>query len=80
MSNYVPGQVAGEEFRLEVSASSYGRYEVQGLISLTGYRHLTNAPWVPIATYTLDAQGRHTFTNFPGAPYQFFRTVYLTNQ
>ena len=80
LSNYVPGQVAGEEFRLEVSASSYGRYEVQGLISLTGYRHLTNAPWVPIATYTLDAQGRHTFTNFPGAPYQFFRTVYVTNQ
>jgi len=75
----VPGAGA-EEFRFEVSASSYGRYRVDGLVSLNGQQHLTNAPWVPLATNTLDASGRHVFTNFPGAPFQFFRTVYLTNQ
>jgi alpha-tubulin suppressor-like RCC1 family protein len=79
LSNFVPVQVAGEEFRMEVTASSYGRYVVEGLTTLSGYRHLTNAPWVPLATNTLDANGRHVFTNFPGAPYQFFRTVYLGN-
>lgn len=65
LSNSLVGD-SPNDLRLEVTASSYGQFVLEGLTSLNGYQPLTNAPWVPLATNRLDSAGRHIFTNISG--------------
>ena len=65
-------------FRSEVFGSSRGQYVVEGLLA-SGFTNRTGSyNWVPVVTNTLGDNGRHTFTNEQGAPFQFFRTIYVS--
>ena len=77
-SNRVTGFGGAEGLRVEVFGSSRGQYVVEGLLA-SGFTNRTGSyNWVPVVTNTLGDNGRHTFTNEQGAPFQFFRTIYVS--